>query len=357
VPVNYGGAEGLVIAADAGGSGYVYETAPDAVFRASQSQLIATLTPDVIAAALDERGDGTRGYIDIDNASGAYAGPPAPIAIGNLVGVAWGYRTASGLLSSRMADLWIASHEYRRSGGRSVLRLHVEGGWEILRRSRQRAQIVHTSDAYLTVLLRIFSRAGLQLTTASVSTRAQTVTPKFTIAPDATGFDSVRRALAFLADGIRMRTIAGATITEPLASAASDYTFGTAHPLREVSLVTEPPSVTEAQGLGAGAFGEAIDFANAALSIGAREEQRDASSVTGATAAATAVAHLRQRALETRAGAIVVPPNCGQELLDVIDFTDPLISPTAVKRRVAELRWRYGRHAAVYEQTIILGAM
>ncbi len=357
VPVSYGGAEGLAIAADAGGAGYVYETAPDAVYRAPQSQAIATLTGAVLAVRVDEGADSTRGYIDIDNANGAYAGPPAPIAIGNLVGVSWGYRTASGLLSSRMADLWIASYEYRRGGGRSVLRLHVEGGWEILRRSRQRAQVVHTADSYLTVLLRIFSRAGLQLTSASVSTRAQTVAPKFTIAPDATGFDSVRRALALLADRIRMRTVAGATITEPLAAAASDYTFGTAHPLREVSLLNEPPLVTETQALGAGAYGESIDFVNAALSIGTREEQRDLTSATGAAAAATAVAHLRQRALDVAAGRIVVPPNCGQELLDVVDFTDPLIAAAAVKRRVAEIRWRYDRHGAVYEQTIGLGAI
>ncbi len=357
VPVNYGGAEGLAIAADAGGNGFVYETAPDAVFRAAQSQLLTTLTASVLAAQLDEAAERTSGYIDIDNTSGAYAGPPAPIAIGNLVGVSWGYRTASRPLSSRMADLWIASYEYRRGGGRSVLRLHVEGGWEILRRNRQRAQIVHTSDAYLTVLLRIFSRAGLQLTSTSVSTRAQTVAPKFTIAPDATGFDSVRRALAYLADRIRMRTIAGATITEPLASAASDYTFGTAHPLREVALRAEPPVVSEAQALGAGAFGEAIDFANASLSLGTRDEQRDLTSGTGATAAATAVAHLRQRALDTAAGIIVVPPNCGQELLDAVDFADGLISASVVKRRVTEIRWRFDRRRGVYEQTILLGSL
>ena len=64
-----------------------------------------------------KRAEQTRGFIDIDNASGAYAGPPAPIAIGNLAGVSWGYRTASGLQASRMADLWIASYEYRRTGG------------------------------------------------------------------------------------------------------------------------------------------------------------------------------------------------------------------------------------------------
>jgi hypothetical protein len=86
-PVNYGGVEGLALAADAAGGGYVYESAPDAIYRAPQSQVSATLTANVIAAEIDERGDSTRGRIDIDNSSGAYAGPPAPIAAGNVIAV------------------------------------------------------------------------------------------------------------------------------------------------------------------------------------------------------------------------------------------------------------------------------
>ena len=50
------------------------------------------------------------------------------------------------------------------------------------------------------------------------------------------------------------------------------------------------------------------------------------------------------------AGSIVVPPHCGAELLDVIDFSDASISASAMKRRIAGIRWRYDRHRAVYEQ-------
>lgn len=356
-PVNYAGAEGLAIAADAGSSGSVYESAPDAVYRAPQGQSLRSLTMDVIAAEIDERADATSGYIDIDNASGAYAGPPAPVAIGNLVSLAWGYRTPGGAAPSRMADLWIASYEYRRSGGGSVLRLRVEGGWELLRRNRQRAQVVHTSDTYMTVLTRIFSRAGLLLSASGVSTRATGVTPKFTVHPDTTASEAARRALAFLADRIRMRSAAGATITEPLASAASDYTFGATHPLRAVRLSSEAPAVSEAQAFGSGAFGEAIDYASASLGLGTREQQRDATSASGGAAAATAAARLRQRALDAEAGEIIAPPNCGQELLDVIDFSDALISASAVKRRVSAIRWRFDRRRGIYEQRLSLAAL
>ncbi len=256
-----------------------------------------------------------------------------------------------------MADLWIAGYEYRRSGGRSILRLRVEGAWEALRRNEQRAQVVHTSDTYLTILIRAFSRAGFQLTASSVSSRASSVTPKFTVSTGTSGFEAVRQALAFLADRIRLRPLAAAQITEPLTSASSDYTFGVAHPLFDVRLLTAPPPISEAQAFGAGAFGEAIDYANAGAGIGGRHQQRDLSSSTGATAAATAVAHLRQRALNATAGRIIVSPHCGLEILDVIDFTDATISPTAIKRRVAAIHWQFDRENATYRQVIELGAM
>lgn len=358
LPVNYGGAEGLALAAETGGTGYVYESAADAVYRAPQSQVLATLTADVIAVRLEEHLDSTRGYVELDNSSGSYAGPPASIAIGNLVSISWGYRTASGLQSSKMADLWVAAHELRRTGGVSTLRLYVEGGWEMLRRNRQRTQIVHAGgETYQQVLIRIMSRAGLHLSSSAASSRATTITPRFTVHPQTSGFEAVQQALAFLADRIRMTTLCGAVLTEPLASAASDYTYGTSHPLRDVLLRTEPPPVSEAQAFGAGAFGEALDFANAEAAAGTREQQRDITSTSGAAAAATATAHLRRRAFDAAAGRITVPPNCGQELLDVIDYSDALIAPSAIKRRVTSIRWTYERRRAEYEQELSLGSM
>ncbi len=361
--MDYGGAEGLVLAADAAAAGFVYETAPDAVYRAAQSQVQLTLKADVLAIAIDERPYATRGHIDLDNSmasggAGPYAGPPTPIAIGNLVAISWGYRTASGAQSSRMADVWIAGIEHRRTGGVSTLRLHVEGAWEILQRNTQRAQIVHAGgESYFAVLTRIFARAGLQLAGSSVSSRATSVTPQFTIAPGASGLEAIRAAIAVLADRVRLPPLAAALLTEPLPSAATQYTFGAAHALRDVRLRSEPSRAREVQTFGAAAYGEAIDFPNAALGLGECIQRRDLTSSTGGTAAATALAHLRQLALDTNAGRITVPPHCGLELLDVVDFTDALISVTTIKRRVAGITWCLDRTRGVYEQHIELGAM
>jgi phage baseplate assembly protein W len=216
--------------------------------------------------------------------------------------------------------------------------------------------VAHTgADVYRDILWRIFSRAGLLLSSSGVSSRATTVTPKFTVHPATSGYDAARQLLSFLADRVVMRQYGG-TLTEPLASAASTYTYGVTHPIRELRLLGAPPAVTDAQAYGAGAFGEAIDYASMSVGLGAKEQSRDLNSATGATAAATAVAQLRRHVLDTPSGALVVPPNVGQELLDLVDFSDPLVVAISVKRRVAGIDWRYDRRRGVYEQTLHLGA-
>ncbi|HYM16486.1 MAG TPA: hypothetical protein VEZ14_13095 [Dehalococcoidia bacterium] len=356
VPVNYAGAQGLALAGDAA-NGYAYECAPDYVARAPKSVVQLDLSANVVAIDIEEQRAATRGYIELDNTAGTYAGPPAPLQLGNLIAVRWGYRTSAGNEASRMADLWIAATEHRRQGGVSTLRLYVEGAWEQLRRSRQRTQIVHTgADTYAAILTRIFSRAGLSLSTSGSSARARTVAPQFTVHPATSGYEAARQALAFLADRVRLASDAAADLIEPLAAAASTYTYGATHPVTSVQLHGESPPLGEAHAFGAGAFGEAIDYVTAQAMTGSREQQRDLTSTTGAAAAATAAATLRRRALEAPAGRIVCPPNVGQELEDAVDFTDLLINAAAVKRRVRALRWRYDRHGSVYEQTLELGA-
>jgi hypothetical protein len=366
-PVNFAGVQGIAIASDGGGSGATYESSASHVARAPIAQVLSTLTNDILAIDIRERGASTRGTIDLDNSAGAYAAannsgtfgdPPAPIQIGNLVGVAWGYRTTSGLLSSRMADLWIRRYEYIRDGGLSVLRLHVDGGWEALARTRTRTAVVHTADTYLNILQRICSRAGIQLTSSAVSARAQAVTPKTTLHPYTTAREHTLALLAYVADRIIMRTIAGATITEPLPGAAAAYTFGGAHAIYHAVASVEPPPIAQARAFGAAAYGDAIDYDNAQLAgVATYEDQRDQTSATGATAAATATAHLRQRALDAHRGSITAPPNCGQQVLDVVALTDPLVSSATFKARVRAITWKYDRRKSVYQQTLELGAL
>ncbi len=356
-PVNYAGAQGLAIAGDAT-NGYAYETAPDLAQRAPKSAVSLTLTPNVMAAEIFESDADIRGHIDLDNTAGQYAGPPSPIQLGNQVKVSWGYRTPA-VATSQMAELAVAGYEYRRTGGVSILRLYVEGGWAALRRNRQRTSIYHAAGAtsYLTILTRMFARAGTLLSNGGASARSGSVTPAFQIHTTTAGYEAMRQALDALADRIIFRAGSFASIFEPLSSEATDYTFGGDHPIRHARLLTQPAPASEAHAFGAGAFGESIDYALAAAYLGTRHQRRDANSTTGAQAAATAAAHLRQTQLDTDGGELTVPPSCGLEPLDVVDVSDPLVNAAAIKRRVQSITWRYDVRRTVYEQEIRLGAV
>ncbi|MBF6601065.1 MAG: hypothetical protein IVW36_11200 [Dehalococcoidia bacterium] len=360
-PVNYSGSEGLALAA---GANYAYESAPDLVLSAPRQLLSQQLTGRVIQADITEAAGGPtsgaiHGAIDIDNSDGALAGPPAPIQLGNLVKVSWGYLVNGAGVTSTMADLQIARIGYRRTGGVSVLRLELTGGWAQLARDRQRTAIFHAAGAntYQTILTRLFARAGLALSTSGASARTATITPAFQIAPETSALTALHRALNFLSDRVTMDSGSSARITEPLATQPSAYTFGIDHPIyeAEIAQVVTPASQTAA--VGQGAYGEAIDFTNAQAYIGTRELIRDLTSTTGAQAAATAAAHLRQSQLDQPGGRLVAPPSCGLQPLDVIDISDPLVQPAPILRRVQQIRWRYDQASGTYEQQLTLGAV
>ncbi|MBF6606795.1 MAG: hypothetical protein IVW53_14600 [Chloroflexi bacterium] len=360
-PVDYAGAEGLALAV---APNYVYESATDLVASAPRALASLSLTTRVIKTEITEVTGGPatgdiHGYIDIDNTDGAFAGPPPPLQLANLVKVSWGYLIAGAGVTSRMADLQISRIGYRRTGGVSVIRLQLTGGWDQLARDRQRTGIFHQAgiDSYTTILTRLFARAGISLSTAGASSRLSSVKPAFTVAPQTSARTALQQALAFVADRVFMSTSATARLREPLAGDASVYTFGTDHPTYEAQLDQVVTPASQAAAVGAAAYGEAIDFTNAQAYIGTRELIRDVTSSTGAAAAATAAAHLRTTQLDQPGGQLLAPPACGLELLDVVDITDPLVQPTPVLRRIRQIRWRYDQLAGVYDQLLTLGAV
>ena len=351
--------QGLALAANDSFSDYLYESSCQLVQRSPRALVQLDVTADVLAVDLTELPFATRGHIDLNNSSGQYAGPAAPIAIGNFVDLGFGYRTSGGNVASVGGDLWIRAYEYHRTGGESVLRLYVEGVYEQLARNRQRTAIVNSGQTYVAIIGSLLSRAGLQMTTTGVSARALAVTPLFTIAPDTDGLTALRAALQFIAD----RPISQndtLKLTEPLTSEGSDYTFGVAHPLYQATLRTEPPGAAEVQAFGSltsGAVGTALDAPNAAHELAPLQRIRDHTSATGATVNATAAAHMRQRKLAEDAGHLLVPPHCGLEILDVVQWTDEFMQPAALLRRVQGIRWRYDRKRSVYQQDVALGAL
>jgi len=348
-----------VACAHGGTPGFVYETTPDDVQRAPSAAVSLDVTADVISLDVDEQQDQLSGTLVLDNFAGAYGTPTAPILAGDHVEVSWGYYTATGNRVSEGPALFVESFEWRRAPGVSELRIKLTGCWRFLEDNYQRSQIVHAAaDVWLTVLQRIFNRAGFLLLSNTISTRAATVSPNFTIGTAQSGLAAMRRALAQLVDRVRAVDTDAAELRQCLASDATNYTFATDHPIRELRFDPKPSETHTARVFGAGVFSEERDFVQAQHHVGDIEQVRDNDATTAALALNTATAVRRRLALDQGQGTIVCQPNVGQELLDVVAFSDPNIQAgVTLKRRVRRLGWHYARAAGDFWQTIHLGAM
>ena len=56
-------------------------------------------------------------------------------------------------------------------------------------------------------------------------------------------------------------------------------------------------------------------------------------------------------------GYIIIPPNCGVELWDVVVLTDNPAAQTSQKYRVTGIRFEYEPRQARYQHKLILGAV
>jgi hypothetical protein len=86
-----------------------------------------------------------------------------------------------------------------------------------------------------------------------------------------------------------------------------------------------------------------------------RLEDRNISSITQAEQ--RAAAYLRHAEIEASSGAIRIPPNCGQQLYDVIDLSDARLGLDSEKRRALGLILVYSPLRGEYEARLLLGAV
>jgi len=124
---------------------------------------------------------------------------------------------------------------------------------------------------------------------------------------------------------------------------------------------TETPGVNRAYIIGEDAngnpvYGEAQDSAEIAL-VGERLDfSSDPAIPTSSQAVDVATAVLSKMRLLGKSGVILIPPNCGQELWDVVQITDSGANQQAVKFRVVGIRFEYQPRQARYQHMLILGA-
>ncbi|MGB8707640.1 MAG: hypothetical protein WCD72_06825 [Dehalococcoidia bacterium] len=133
------------------------------------------------------------------------------------------------------------------------------------------------------------------------------------------------------------------------------------HVILDGQYLTETPETNRSFVIGRDAngnpvWGEAYDSAESGL-VGERLDfTQELAIPTTAQAVDVASAILSKMRLTTKRGVILIPPNCGQELFDVVQITDAGANQSAVTFRVVGIRFEYNPKQARYQHKLILGA-
>jgi len=337
----------------------VWLSTPAGVWTASLAATTLDVTADVLEATVQDRPFEGRCRVVLRNDGGRYFTLPSQIKTGAEVRISPGYVTASGPQASDGPAYWIDIIERRSAGGEATLVLEGRDAWSLLgdwRARRQYAWVAGERNVF-GILQFLFSRAGLEFSSAGSSATAANHYPAFTVHPGDSGLTAVRRLLATLPDVIFVRG-EFAFVTEPLASDATDYGYGTDHALLAGRYADETAVANRAQVFGKAIFGERFDWPGVQSTYDRLRQVDDRNLTAVAEVESRAEAVLRQAALEAMSGEITVPVNCGQELYDVVEVTDAGAGLTAARRRVLGLSFRYSTgERPVYEQRIALGAV
>ncbi|MGA2285001.1 MAG: hypothetical protein ABSG55_01860 [Dehalococcoidia bacterium] len=346
------------------GGGYVWLSSPAGVWRAPLSGTMLDVSEDVLEVREDVGPFDGRVRIVLRNDDGRYSdltsGGKSLIGPSAQVDVNAGFMTSQGIRVSVGPRYWLEGWEYDCAKGASTFTLLARDGWWLLRHWRARRQYAwNAGDANVFQLLSfVFSRAGLDSGCLSSSEALTSLKPSFAIHPSEDGLTSVQRLLRMVPDVVCM-TGETALILNPLAGDTATYAYGTDHAILSGRYGVPDRAANRVEVFGRGVVVDAFDWPSVDAMYDRLLQVQDLNLTTTADAQSRADTLLRQAAMASRAEEIVVPPNCGQELYDVVTVTDGRAGLDAAPRRVTGLSLRYGRDTAkpTYEMRLRLGAV
>jgi len=206
---------------------------------------------------------------------------------------------------------------------------------------------------------------------------AQTILPDSTVQPIAYGTPAVIRSGLILPTSIVQQIIIGTPtvqggipggfvlqpggIVQQISIGSPTLLKYVWHVILDGQYATETPGVNRAYIIGRDdsgnpVYGTAVDSTELAL-VGERLDfQPDPAIPTTAQAGDVASAVLSKMRLRGKGGVILIPPNCGQELFDVVQVSDSMANQSAVTFRVVGIRFEYNPKQARYAHKLILGA-
>lgn len=353
VPFDLASQYGQSIAA---GSTAAWLSTPSGVWAAPAAVISLDVSADVFECTTRDAAFDGRLQLLLRNDDGRYSGSPSPITLGAELRVGPGYMTSAAPEASDGPSYWIQRIERRTGRGDGSVLITARSGWGLLdawRARRTHAWAAGTSSVFA-ILQFLFARAGLEFAGAGASTEVSNLQPAFVIQPGESALHAVRRLLEMVPDVIFLRR-EFATLTEPLASQAASFAYGDDYRIYAGRYADASPGSNRAQAFGLNVFAETFGWPSIGEEYDRLGQAIDRSLTTATQVQDRADALLRRALTSATTGEITVAVNCGLELWDVIEVTDPLAGLSAAKKRVSgiELRYSTGERPA-YEQRLTL---
>jgi hypothetical protein len=361
VVMDIGGDFGVAAAA---GSSYGWLSTPAGVWRASLSAPVLALDEDVLEAYAETRPQEGHLRVVLRNDDGRYndlsGGAYAAIRSGSQVDFSPGYVTASGPVVSPGARYWIEGWDYVNGRGRALFVLHASDAWALLANWQARRQFAWNAGQKTVygLLQFVLGRAGLGFAAFSASATVTSLSPAFTIQPAESGEAAVSRLLAMVPDVLLVSGEYG-YLVNPTATQATVYGYGTEHAILEGRYGFRSTSFNRVQVFGQSLMVEDFDWTGVGDIYDRLHQDHDRNLTTTAAAQDRADALLRHQEMRAADDEVLAPVNCGQELYDVVEVTDPRAGLSAARRRVLAMSLRYvrSRPTPAYEMRVRLEAV
>lgn len=345
------------------GGSNLWLTTPFGVWKGSLSGVSVDVSKDVVELRSEDTPTQGRLTITLRNDDGRYAsigsGTYAAIKVGSEVRMSPGYVTASGSETSAGPGYWISGWEYLSQAGRALFRLHAVDAWGILASWHARSQYSWTpgEKSVQDILTSVLNHLGLTVTTLSSSTTMTSHKPAFTIHPHESAATAVRLLLSLVPDTLFFRGYQ-AFLKYPQTNDPTDYSFGTNHALLQGRYSQAALQASRVQVYGSAGMAESFDWPSIPLLGDLLLQLHDLNLDSQAKAQERADQTVRRLGMEAIAGGIMVPPNCGQELYDVVEITDSRAGLSATKQRVQGIVLQYQRQKEPrYVQLLALGGV
>ncbi|MEL7562533.1 hypothetical protein [Dehalogenimonas sp. 4OHTPN] len=320
-----------------------------AVFNNAETDLIASAA----GVSLDLAETEGKAVIELDNSA---LGPP-PAAPGDEIQVSPGYITESGAETG--GSLSFTVRRVERRGGKIII--EASDGWQALKDWRSRNLLRWNASASTHSVRDIIAwlavRCGLRLETISASSSLTSLYPDFCLSPGADALSAVRRLLSFVPD--RLFVEAGIIyLKHPVEDEAAVYGYGLDHQIAACRAAEAAIEFNHLRLAGAGGLVvEAFDWPSL-VSSGARSRSRyDRGLVTAPSLHDWADALLREASAAASGCEITVPPNCGQQLYDVVEVTDEATGLSAARYRVVAIELDYQAMSGKYEMKLKLSGV